>query len=1161
MRSVRLTMVLFFATGLARAADREEPRAENRIPEEAITRLQEISAALETIESTSERRRACKRIVRAAESLLRKHRDSPDRFRALGVIFEAQKAMFSMRQSDEYREALLETAQRLLRAPDGHAELRVEPDMMLLQLRLADERRSADDGALEIARFADRYRDTPAEARSLMMAAESAFDLGNAILLGAFRRTLAARFRDDPLVVAFMRERFATGSEVHLDGEFERANGRAISFPVGRTYVVCFWSLDTPLLKERVAEIASLQKRYKGRFRVFSFNLDEQADAGKGALRRMGLDWVPVRLPDGAANPTYLSVGGANLFSALVVGPHGLASTYSTRHRPAPLHKRYEAAAESPGRLALLRSLSTGEFLLSDTPVPDGAGIPADALHRIRECFPPPPMRHRLTPEKEMDNYRKAEKLCGDVLAKHPDAPGLWVVHNCRTIALLGMWRLLGDSEYLAHAVRSARDALAYDLPPAASTVPHFSLATKRIAAGGADAERILADFIEACGGAKPPPKAHAAALMLSLDAHSRELYAKCRHRLVYDHVYDPSTWRVSSFLLDRSTSTRLFGKAFPGGTYDIDSPRGPDRSLAVDWPKVGGGRLDTSSRAGGTINALVFMERARDRNAAALQKRVVDHLIRTAGARSRKDLAVTRIFRGNDTNGAADLMARNKWSCEAVCLPEAEWRRCALEIGVFSADLRPNVFLVRPDGTIMLALSGVGADSERAETIAARIDAALREHDLALAEAALERRDYSEYAARLSTSFPLKNRRRSRHEPDWHATSKHRRKLVWAYMKAGDWKSALREVNANIAIHLGKHVTKDPSKRSEHVWCRTCYGPVFGMFIRVRLLQELGREKEAAEALRQAQAVRCPETKDLKGLWAEVEAYMASRREHRRWRHWIDPKRFLADQERSMRAGRQKLFDFGVQHDLMMRSRIHEAMGNAGAAEADRRHAELYEWPFKIREYDLDLTHEATVRRRRLAREHLEAGEWKEAFELADTNIRLHEAEPLRCNGACWICDTQVQNFTWYARTLKGLGRTREAEAALAMAEDARCPPGEARESTKRFPVNRMYGGGSGKNRLRFIEGIMKGEGYADRRAREYRLEFASDLVIRSRALEGLGEAQGAERDRRRATALAYPYGPNSVGIEDALPSRYIDLLGPAEDTGDEADGASGDG
>ena len=118
-----------------------------------------------------------------------------------------------------------------------------------------------------------------------MMAATSAFDLGNRNLLDAFRKALSKRFSNDPLVTAFMRERFAAGSLVHFRGEFKRADGKRISFPSGQIYLFCFWSLDAPLLKEKIDAVKALQVRYKGRFKVFSFNLDEQSGGARGALR------------------------------------------------------------------------------------------------------------------------------------------------------------------------------------------------------------------------------------------------------------------------------------------------------------------------------------------------------------------------------------------------------------------------------------------------------------------------------------------------------------------------------------------------------------------------------------------------------------------------------------------------------------------------------------------------------------------------------------------------------------------------------------------------------------------------------------------------------------------------------------------------------------
>lgn len=174
MEFARLSVILLLASAPAWGAPRGELETAPSIPDGSIALLQREIAAIEDVESTVEKRRACKRIVRRAESLVEKSPDSPDRSGALGIMFEAQKIMFTMRQSAENSEALIETAKKLLEAPDEYAGLRVEPDMMLVQMQLSGREDSPNVAALEIARFADRYRGTPAEARSLMMAATAA---------------------------------------------------------------------------------------------------------------------------------------------------------------------------------------------------------------------------------------------------------------------------------------------------------------------------------------------------------------------------------------------------------------------------------------------------------------------------------------------------------------------------------------------------------------------------------------------------------------------------------------------------------------------------------------------------------------------------------------------------------------------------------------------------------------------------------------------------------------------------------------------------------------------------------------------------------------------------------------------------------------------------
>lgn len=1123
-------------------------QSERGIPESKIEELREVLEGLDDTDSTIQKRRICKKIVRGGESLIKMYSDSPDRFRVLGIIFETQKALFTMRQSDEYRKGLVDTAKLLMDAPDELADVRVEADMMLLQMELASSESKPQAASIGIARFADRYRGSPAEAKSLIMASTAAFDLGDSILLDTFRKVLSKRFSHDPLVSAFMRQRFASGSEVYFRGLFKRADGKEMSFPTGQLYILCFWSRETPLLKEKAAEIASLQKRHKGQMKVFSFNLDQLRDCGDSVLKRMKLDWIAMQLPGGTENPTWKSVGGSNMFAAPVIGPHGLAVVSPSGRKTVSLNSRYYNSLESPQLEAVLRSLCIGEFLVIDSPVPDKTTLPQDMLGKIQACFTLPPMRYQLTPEEEFTNYEKAEKLCGEALIKHSGAPDIWVVYNHRIISLLGMWRLSGDLEFLERAVRSAKAVSAMDLPVGQSTVPQFCIATKAMAGDDANIEEVLTKFIEACGGKDAVGSAYAAALMLAIDAHSPEQYIKYRDILLTEYANDPATWAVSSFLLDQYCAARLFEKALPGNGSSLQEVPEAGRLFKGSFTTLKGDKVEYPASAGGKMAAAVFMEKPADSTSAKLHKDVVDFMAGTASGRPLKDIELIGVFRSDDPNSTAKTMSKNKWDFNGACVSKSNWAVLCRQFGIVNADRTPNIILTRPDGSIMFAMSGASVEKERKDQLIERIETALRDFDLALADKALAEEDYQEYAARLSTSFPLKNRRRSRFEPEWKATSDHRRKLVWGYMQANDFKHALKIANEQIEALSPKH-----SSRGDHIkWCRTCYGHLHDMCVRIALLRETGAKSQADEALAMIDFPECSKGKGVDALWADVASSIKGRRE--RWRHLSDPKRHLAEHEMNMRSGLQNLYGFRIEADLMMRAKIHEKLGNSAAAKADMRNANVRAWPFKVRQFDPDLLNHASGLRRKLAQKHLEARQWKRALELVNRNIDIHEAEPLRCTSMCKICSGQVQSFGFRVTTLESLGRKKEAQVSRAMAEHAQCPPGGQLESYKCFPVNRMYGGGTGINRLNFIDTVMTGENpYANKIDRQYRVEFAADLSIRARVLEKLGETEKAEVDRRRAVALAYPYGPDAAWNtdEEELPLRYVDLPGVVSDDG----------
>ena len=71
-------------------------------------------------------RRAYKSVVRDAEKLLKSFPSATNHYRVLELIFQGQKRLLAQDNSNENRDALLETCSRLAGAPDEVADLRLE---------------------------------------------------------------------------------------------------------------------------------------------------------------------------------------------------------------------------------------------------------------------------------------------------------------------------------------------------------------------------------------------------------------------------------------------------------------------------------------------------------------------------------------------------------------------------------------------------------------------------------------------------------------------------------------------------------------------------------------------------------------------------------------------------------------------------------------------------------------------------------------------------------------------------------------------------------------------------------------------------------------------------------------------------------------------------
>ncbi|MCP4842011.1 MAG: hypothetical protein GY887_09800, partial [Halieaceae bacterium] len=248
MTRKRTQLVLQLAAGLACvvACAREPAASAVGIPEHAITELQKDLAEAGRESSSTRKRRTYKNVVRDGEDLLEASPEAPNRWHVLEIIFQGQKRLLGLENSERNREALLATSSKLVEAPDELADLRLEADMLLSERDLSAKNADVKKRAAALGELIARYRDTPGEAKCLMMAALIAPKLEAFDLEDEIERTLCERFAGDLDVIEWRRKyRDFSHLPVQFAGTFKRADGMAISFPADRmahTSVMFFWS-------------------------------------------------------------------------------------------------------------------------------------------------------------------------------------------------------------------------------------------------------------------------------------------------------------------------------------------------------------------------------------------------------------------------------------------------------------------------------------------------------------------------------------------------------------------------------------------------------------------------------------------------------------------------------------------------------------------------------------------------------------------------------------------------------------------------------------------------------------------------------------------------------------------------------------------------------
>jgi hypothetical protein len=865
-----------------------------------------VSLQNELIEQTKatssvKRRRACKATIRKGAALVDAAPAAPNRFRVLAIMLQSQKRLLGLENSERNREALFETCGKLAEAPDEYAELRLEADLLLSDKELSQKNADVKERALALAELIERYRDTPGEAKSLMMASLIAPKLEAFDLEKQITRTMEERFGGDLDVIEWRRKHRNFGHfRVLATGTFTRADGSSLTLPIdalGHTYLMYFWSNQTPGIETHLTDVKELQARFPGQLEVYSFNLDNLADSGEKKLRTLGLDWTAMRLPGGRKSQTYRVYATRDPIG-MRVNAHGHAFLPSTLIKKLTEEMRMEQNFDDVRYLAQLQSLLVGDFLVTGTDSVNRSdstakSVPVKTLDAIQACFIAAPMRYRLTQAEALANYVKAEKLCRDAITKYPQAPDLWLVRNRRVIALLGMWNLAAEPKHLEAAAAEARTALSATLPRGADVAARFCLAKESLRRGDAVPSSVLSALIQDTGQADAPASAYAAAAILAMDANDRDLHAKYRDKVLQTHNGNPMMWPVVSFLRDQNHKFRLFKANYymppsrarrvvrgqlRGNAAALDETADTSGPLKAQFNTITGGKLSLPQATDGKLTLLMFVEPPADAGADfpieingsitedAKGKKtevrgVMQNAFQLADQHIHKNIKVIAAFLCDDAARVKALMKEHKWPCQAVMVPGGLKNPLVRRLGILSADRVPNIVLLRADGTIAWTLSGIVHPQLRSEgtgelmnVINRGMKANINAYEMEASLKALEKGDLQEAVRLFSGPFPPPERP----NPDgWTAPRFHGRAL--AHMRLKNWEAALADIDAAIVAHEVVFNRKNP--------CR-CQCVAKLRLTKATLLDQLGQSAEAKAARQRAATVTTSHTATRYGLF-----------------------------------------------------------------------------------------------------------------------------------------------------------------------------------------------------------------------------------------------------------------------------------------------------
>ncbi|MDG2122472.1 MAG: hypothetical protein P8J87_02160, partial [Verrucomicrobiales bacterium] len=429
-----------------------------------------------------------------------------------------------------------------------------------------------------------------------------------------------------------------------------------------------------------------------------------------------------------------------------------------------------------------------------------------DELRAIQACFIDPPLRYRTPHDQIIANYEKADELCRAAITAHPQAPDLWIVRNRRIAALMGLWKARGDQDAFAAAEAEAKTALESGYLRGTDVIARLCLARQALRATDADPKVIIEGFVEASGGQQASGPALVAASLLALDTGERRLHDQYRRTFLNKYADAPAMWTATAFLLDRYHRYWQYHPPYTAGwTYGrrqghflaIGTPEDAQRTFQTELKTLDGETVKIPESSGGKWTVISFVPTAAGNG-------YLQRYAAPVTGRPFEDVNLIAAVLDDDADAARKLLEEKKQpdTFPTLLVPGGMQNPIVRKLGILDEDTKPNILILRPDGSIAVALSGLTMSAQKGYVIQNVIEL----HDEQMVDEALARGDLDE-AKRLAFAFaPVEEPtpEGEKKKPAQKTSIPHLRGRAKVYLAEGDLKAAFADAeNAYLAVNI----------------------------------------------------------------------------------------------------------------------------------------------------------------------------------------------------------------------------------------------------------------------------------------------------------------------------------------------------------------------